>query len=313
MFSYSRLYCTQGPSLFIVKISKCTIQNQLFNECYALFERFGGIRIHVLWTRRPKFRKCPFEGYHWTIQSLWPTSSAWRKGWRMAGWWASRHSRFVSGPSLLCRVPNIVHTDYLLYGRLYIPTGRLDALYSIRLSPTLQAVVAAISDPPMNARPELGARSNVSNLMVSLQHDVGKWCTEYTWSAEDGMWGVKFLHNFGKVGGGPATIVESSDSPTTSSRVKRIDEEDPVEGGLRGRLSAGAEFYISAKEKSAGGECSCIYQNVWIQRPYQCLLAYASQPCPMQHLLHTRYPRLLRPLFHPHQKLSLHIHNLQQQ
>ncbi|KAK7470858.1 Mitochondrial distribution and morphology protein 10 [Stygiomarasmius scandens] len=142
--------------------------------------------------------------------------------------------------------------DYLLYGRLYIPTGRLDALYSTRLSPTLQAVVAAISDPPMNARPELGARSNVSNLMVSLQHDVGKWCTEYTWSAEDGMWGVKFLHNFGKVGGGPATIVESSDSPTTSSRVKRIDEEDPVEGGLRGRLSAGAEFYISAKEKSAG-------------------------------------------------------------
>ncbi|THV03295.1 mitochondrial distribution and morphology protein 10 [Dendrothele bispora CBS 962.96] len=142
--------------------------------------------------------------------------------------------------------------DYLLYGRLYIPTGRLDALYSTRLSPTLQAVVAAISDPPTSVRPELGGRSNVSNLMVSLQHDVGKWCTEYTWSAEDGMWGVKFLHNFGKVGGTAVTDSSSSDNQTTSSRVKRVDEEDPVEGGLRGRLSAGAEFYISAKEKSAG-------------------------------------------------------------
>jgi hypothetical protein len=26
-----------------------------------------------------------------------------------------------------------------------------------------------------------------------------------------------------------------------------------VEGGLKGRVSAGAEFYFSAKEKSAGG------------------------------------------------------------
>jgi mitochondrial distribution and morphology protein 10 len=144
---------------------------------------------------------------------------------------------------------------------LYIPTGRLDALYSTRLSPTLQAVVAAISDPP-NLKPELGARSNVSNLMVSLQHDVGKWCTEYTWSAEDGMWGIKFLHNFGKVGG--AIVDPSSDNPTTSGHIKRVDEEDPVEGGLRGRLSAGAEFYVSAKEKSAGGEYTMTFLRISI-------------------------------------------------
>jgi len=31
-----------------------------------------------------------------------------------------------------------------------------------------------------------------------------------------------------------------------------VDEEDAVEGGLKGRLSAGAEIYLSAKEKSAG-------------------------------------------------------------
>ena len=37
-------------------------------------------------------------------------------------------------------------------------------------------------------------------------------------------------------------------------KVKRVDEEDAVEGGLKGRVSIGAELYFSAKERSAGGE-----------------------------------------------------------
>ncbi|KAF5393969.1 hypothetical protein D9757_000201 [Collybiopsis confluens] len=134
--------------------------------------------------------------------------------------------------------------DYLMYGRLYIPTGRLDALYSTRLTPNLQAIAAAISEPPS----PLSTRSNVSNLMLSLQHDVGKWCTEYTYSAEDSMWGIKALHNFGRA---PVTGAEALQTPTQPG-VKRVDEEDAVDGGLRGRLSAGAEVYFSAKEKSAG-------------------------------------------------------------
>ncbi|KAH7879538.1 mitochondrial distribution and morphology protein 10 [Lentinula edodes] len=137
-------------------------------------------------------------------------------------------------------------TDYLMYGRLYIPTGRLDALYSTRLSANLQGIVAAISDPPS----PLSAQANVSNLMLSLQHDVGKWCTEYTYSAEDSMWGIKALHNFGRIAGS-GNAADSSQTPTRVG-LKRIDEEDAVEGGLRGRLSAGAEIYLSAKEKSAG-------------------------------------------------------------
>ncbi|KIY53499.1 mitochondrial distribution and morphology protein 10 [Fistulina hepatica ATCC 64428] len=133
--------------------------------------------------------------------------------------------------------------DYLMYGRLYIPTGRLDALYSLRVAPTLQLLVAAISDPPRNIPGRRNA--DVSNVMINLQHDIGKWCTEYTWSAEDSMWGMKVLRNFGKLGG-------VSDVPQVKKRAKRVDEEDAVEGGLRGRISAGAELYFSAKEKSAG-------------------------------------------------------------
>ncbi|PCH41257.1 mitochondrial distribution and morphology protein 10 [Wolfiporia cocos MD-104 SS10] len=148
--------------------------------------------------------------------------------------------------------------DYLLYGRVYVPTGRLDALYSTRLSPTVQAMVAAISDPrsSLAAEPVRGGNAPSSNIMFSLQHDTGKWCTEYTWSAEDGMWGVRCLHNFGKVGNPSETAEETekaaASQPKSRSEVKRIDEEDAMEGGLKGRISAGAEFYISAKEKSAG-------------------------------------------------------------
>ncbi|SJL01583.1 probable Mitochondrial distribution and morphology protein 10 [Armillaria ostoyae] len=139
--------------------------------------------------------------------------------------------------------------DYLLYGRYYLPTGRLDALYSTRLTPTLQAIVAAISTPP-SATTRAQRSADPSNIMLYLQHDVGKWCSEYTWSAEDGMLGVKVLHNFGRLASDSTTSDDSDKG--TSVGVKRIDEEDAIEGGLKGRLSAGAEIYFSAKEKSAG-------------------------------------------------------------
>ncbi|KAK0490628.1 mitochondrial distribution and morphology protein 10 [Armillaria novae-zelandiae] len=139
--------------------------------------------------------------------------------------------------------------DYLLYGRYYLPTGRLDALYSTRLTPTLQAIVAAISTPP-SATKRAQRSADPSNVMLYLQHDVGKWCSEYTWSAEDGMLGVKVLHNFGRLASDSSTSDDSDKGASVG--VKRIDEEDAIEGGLKGRLSAGAEIYFSAKEKSAG-------------------------------------------------------------
>ncbi|KAG2152021.1 mitochondrial distribution and morphology protein 10 [Suillus cothurnatus] len=145
--------------------------------------------------------------------------------------------------------------DYLLYGRLYLPTGRLDALYSTRLSPTLQALVAAISDPRSSLSSEKRSRGdNVSNVMFSLQHDIGKWCSEYTYSAEDGMWGMRVLHNFGRLRNPTEPPEDLNSSPGT--RPKRVDEEEATGGGLKGRVSAGAEFYISAKERSAGARVS---------------------------------------------------------
>jgi distribution and morphology protein 10 len=98
----------------------------------------------------------------------------------------------------------------------------------------------------------------MSNLVINVQHDVGKWCTEYSWSAEDEMWGIKFLHNFGRLG----SLSDIVDEGGTRRGLKRVDEEEPVEGGLKGRVSIGGELYFSAKEKSAGGECSVNITNV---------------------------------------------------
>ena len=85
--------------------------------------------------------------------------------------------------------------------------------------------------------------------MIYLQHDTGRWSTEYTWSADDGMWGARVLHSFGSLAGEE----DDRERNTSVGGEKRIDEEDAMEGGLRGRFSAGAEVNVSLKEKSAGG------------------------------------------------------------
>ena len=73
---------------------------------------------------------------------------------------------------------------------------------------------------------------------------------EYTYSAQDGMFGGRGLYNFGW-----------QDAPEQQNMEvladgKRIDEEEMMEGGLRGRFSAGGEVYFSARQRSFGSESS---------------------------------------------------------
>lgn len=67
------------------------------------------------------------------------------------------------------------------------------------------------------------------------------------------MWGVRVLHNFGRIASDSPEELNGNGAGPSKTSVKRIDEEDAIEGGLKGRLSMGAEFYFSAKERSAGG------------------------------------------------------------
>ncbi|CAE6516503.1 unnamed protein product [Rhizoctonia solani] len=147
-----------------------------------------------------------------------------------------------------------VQRGYLLYGRYYVPSSRLDALYTVRLAPTLQGLIAAVSNARARLTPPSSSATRgeaAGNMMFSLQHDTGRWSTEYSWSADDGMWGVRVLHNFGRLAN-EAIDAERAARKERERGTKRVDEEERMEGGLKGRLSAGAELYFSLKEKSAG-------------------------------------------------------------
>lgn len=173
--------------------------------------------------------------------------------------------------------------DFLLYGRLYVPDPRLDALYVHRLSPTLQALVSLITVPSPAAPPTLtwentdpaaslsastssvtgasgptsGPLARLSELELKLQHDTGRWSTEYSYALGDGMWGVRGLYNFGRWGEPGAASTALPVSPTVGgagpeTRERAVDEEDEMPAGLKGRWSAGGEIYFSAQERSAG-------------------------------------------------------------
>jgi distribution and morphology protein 10 len=66
------------------------------------------------------------------------------------------------------------------------------------------------------------------------------------------MFGFRILRNFGRLH--PDSEESTDERPTWRiDGRKRVDEEEAMENGLKGRLSAGAEIYFSAKEKSTGG------------------------------------------------------------
>lgn len=90
--------------------------------------------------------------------------------------------------------------------------------------------------------------------MLSLQHDTGRYAGEYTYSVQDGMVGLKGLWNFGWKGmAGMAGRVNTRAEDLEKMRAKGVDEEEMMEGGLKGRFSAGGEVYFSAKQRSFGG------------------------------------------------------------
>jgi distribution and morphology protein 10 len=141
--------------------------------------------------------------------------------------------------------------DYLFYSRLHLPTMHLSGLAATRLAPTLQAQIAFVNQPGARLAaprqqsgdaPTSGAPVQPpGNLLVSLQHDTGRYSGEYTYSATDGMFGLRGLYNFAW-----------QPEPAGDENKRRVDEEEMMDGGLRGRFSAGGEVFFSVKQKSLG-------------------------------------------------------------
>ncbi|BFZ59506.1 Mitochondrial distribution and morphology protein 10 [Saitoella coloradoensis] len=123
--------------------------------------------------------------------------------------------------------------DSLLYGRMYIPSSTLEAMYTRRIAPTKQLILACVSDTKL---------PNGGTITAEIQHDVGKWSTEYVYSTEGGMLGLRGLWNFGP-------DPRKSQTPRSPSALSGIHDTPPVPSG---RLSAGAEIYYGALTKSAG-------------------------------------------------------------
>ena len=123
--------------------------------------------------------------------------------------------------------------DTLLYGRLYLPTSTLEALYLRRISPSRLLQLKCVSD---------GTLPSGGTLLASLQGDYGKYTTEYLYSTDSALLGFRGLYNFGHDPRHP-----ESEQDLTTSRIAAHPWDHQS-----GRLSAGAEAYFSPVNKSGG-------------------------------------------------------------
>jgi len=123
--------------------------------------------------------------------------------------------------------------DALLYGRMYLPCGTLEALYLKRLGATTQVRITAVSDEQLK---------HGGTIMGILQHDTGRWCSEYLYSTDVALLGWRGLYNFGR--DTVPTKEEGADRPVW-------------------RCSAGAELYYGVLNKSAGSRFDNLPMRGW--------------------------------------------------
>ncbi|KAL9534491.1 Mitochondrial distribution and morphology protein [Sphaerulina musiva] len=123
--------------------------------------------------------------------------------------------------------------DTLLYGRLYLPASMLEALYLRRISPSRLLQLKCVSD---------GTLPSGGMLLASLQNDYGKYTTEYLYSTDSALLGIRGLYNFGH---DPRQPGPKRDLTFDRVAAHPWDHQS-------GRLSAGAEAYFSPINKSGG-------------------------------------------------------------
>ncbi|CDS03343.1 hypothetical protein LRAMOSA00745 [Lichtheimia ramosa] len=116
-------------------------------------------------------------------------------------------------------------SHYLLYGRMSFPGSRLEAMYVRRLSPHLQCLITAVNQPRLPGQPQMA---------MQLQYDVGKWCSECSYTTDDGLLGVRALYNFGQ----QETALDGS--------------VNNVAAGIQGQWALGTELYYGTLDKSGG-------------------------------------------------------------
>lgn len=144
--------------------------------------------------------------------------------------------------------------DALLYGRLFLPRSTLEALYLRRLTPTAQLKLSCVSDSRL---------PNGGTILALLQQDCGKYSTEYLYSTDSALLGVRGLYNFGPdPRSATAPVTASVKDSVTADAVDTFTPPISQETSIttlplpyrqpHGRFSAGAEFYYGLLNKSGG-------------------------------------------------------------
>lgn len=113
-----------------------------------------------------------------------------------------------------------------------------------RLSPKSQVKISCVSDSRL---------PNGGTILAHLQHDASKHCTEYIYSTDSALLGVRGLYNFGS--GMPAAHAPfESSSDTTISAANEAAASAVTETSIQphGRFSAGGEIYYGLFNKSGG-------------------------------------------------------------
>lgn len=146
---------------------------------------------------------------------------------------------------LSCSIAKFVpRTEALLYGRLFLPHSTLEALYLRRLTPKTQLKVSCVSDSRL---------PNGGTILAHLQHDAAKHNTEYIYSTDSALLGVRGLYNFGPDPPPTHPPFEPLPDPSISTANKAaVIATASARMQPHGRFSAGGEIYYGLLNKSGG-------------------------------------------------------------
>lgn len=139
----------------------------------------------------------------------------------------------------------------LLYGRLFLPTSDLEALYLRRLSPTLQLKLSCISSSTLRSG---------GSILALLSRDQGKHSQEYLYSTDSTLLGFRGLYNFGPDPRSQAKAIELPASHDGAPSVQA--SETVVDSKSKSRLSLGAEAYYGVLNKSGGLSCGLRFSTL---------------------------------------------------
>ena len=127
---------------------------------------------------------------------------------------------------------------------MFLPRSTLEALYLRRLSPKTQLKISCVSDSRL---------PNGGTILAHLQHDAARHNTEYIYSTDSALLGVRGLYNFGPDPPSAQSLYEASSDPVIS-KANEIAALATAQNQSQphGRFSAGGEIYYGLLNKSGG-------------------------------------------------------------